>query len=277
MQKKLYYSNINIQKALQMKNNILLVIYLLLSTLSISAMNKTIMVQNCTKSSVIFSYKRHDLINKKITYVNDISIIPNDITTIALPRATQGYSFYTYYLNIPHAVPEKVTFKIEPNEKIKPENTITITETDTNYTITNYNLHERTRLLNTLHKKEIPIIIPFPYNNDSHYSKIKITNRLLDRIKLKYSTYHNSRKIGAYIQYLYTNDFCFIDQDVKLIIPIIFQKIYLKRERTNDEFFIQLSDNKNCIEIINKNNDIITSLPLKNAIFNIDMQKIESQ
>src|SRR5436190_19227255 len=117
-----------------MKNNILLVIYLL-STLSISAMDNKIIIQNCTKSSVIFSYKRHDLINSKLEYINYISIIPNDIIPIALPRATEGQSFYTHYLQIPHAVPENVTFKISSHEKIQLGNIVTITETDNNYTI----------------------------------------------------------------------------------------------------------------------------------------------
>src|SRR5207247_1525063 len=142
-----------------MKNNILLVIYLL-STLSISAMDNKIIIQNCTKSSVIFSYKRHDLINIKLEYINYISIFQ-------------------------------------------------------------YN------------------IISFPYDTNARYSIIKITNYLCDYIKLKYSNFHNLRKKDSYTKYLYTNETIIIDQDVKLLIPLIFQKIFLKKEYTNDEFFIQ--------------------------------------
>src|SRR5436190_20397975 len=107
-----------------MKKYLLLIIYLL-STFSISAMNKTlstvpinpisktiINIQNNTTNSIIFSYNNS----------NDTLINPNEQESIVLPKTIEEFNLNTY-LHIPYALP--VTFKIGQNAKIKSGNTIT--------------------------------------------------------------------------------------------------------------------------------------------------------
>ena len=93
--------------------------------------------------------------------------------------------------------------------------------------------------------------------------------------KIRSSQYENDYKISTLTQYLRSNTSYLLRSNNKLIVPFALQKMYINFPQHDYQLFIELSEDKSCINITNTRNEILMTLYTKNSMLNIDTQSIE--